>query len=175
MNFTGCDLLLGGAVEAELADAETAFDLERRAEEAAGHGTGSIEVAEAGGGVESWAGLVVGKVIEERGAGVVDDAGIRVAGKLRGEAGDGLFGAGANGCGASRIGRCERGESIAEAGGIEGRDGEDADAALGATGSALQPGAGAAGGIGDGGVDDLNELRVAGGHAAFRITKTPRR
>jgi hypothetical protein len=55
------------------------------------------------------------------------------------------------------------GEPIAQAGGVELGDGEDADAALSACGRAFEPGAGAARGVGDGGIDDLDEVRVAGG------------
>src|ERR1700691_2660638 len=47
-------------------------------------------------------------------------------------------------------------------GGARRGAGGKADAALGASGSALEPGAGAAGRVGYGGIDDLDEVRVAG-------------
>jgi hypothetical protein len=79
--------------------------------------------------------------------------------------------ASANRVGALRIGGVERGEAFAQASGIELRDREDADAALRASGSAQQPGAGAAAGVGNGGIDDLDELSVAGREHGIRIAE----
>jgi hypothetical protein len=171
MNFAGCDLFLGCAVEAELADAEAGIaciilSTKRRTEDAAGHGAGGIEVAESGGGIENGAGLVVGEVFELR---VVDEAGVRVAGKKRSETSGRFTGALADGRGAVGIDGIEGGEAFAETGGVQLGDGKDADAALRASGSAEEEGAGAAGGIGNGGVDDVDELGVAGGEHRARI------
>jgi len=44
---------------------------------------------------------------------------------------------------------------------VERADGENADATLRASGAAHEPMAAATGGVGEGGVDDLNELLVA--------------
>jgi len=163
VDFAGGDLFGCCAVETEVADAEAVFCPQRRAEDAAGHGAGGVEVAESGGGIEGGAGFVVGEVLEVSGAIFVEKAGARVAGKIGSEASDGLPGTLAEGRGVFGIGRIESGESVAQADGVKLGDGEDADAALGASWRALEPGAGAAGGVGDGGVDDLDELRVAGG------------
>jgi hypothetical protein len=73
-------------------------------------------------------------------------------------------------CGCSlRIYCVESGEAGAETGGVQLRDGEDADAALSAAWSAFEIRAGAARGVGHGGVDNLDEMFVApcflgGGH-----------
>lgn len=171
MDFAGGNLVGSGAVEAKLADAEAAIDAEGRAEDAAGHGTGGVEVAETGGRIESGTGLVVGKVLELFGAGFVEETGDGIAGKLRGEMRNGRGGAVADGCGTRWIGGGERGESVAETGGIELRDGKDSDAALVAAGSAEQPGAGAACSVGYCRIDDLDKLCVSGRKHDFRIAK----
>lgn len=175
MDGAGGDLLVGGAVEAELADAEAVVIRgacrKGWAEGAAGERAGGVKIAEAGGGVEDGAGLVVGEVVEGRGARGIEEAGAWVAGEVRGEAGDGCAGARAEGGGAGRVGRIQVGESGAEAGRVELGDGKDADAALGASGSAFEVGAGAAGGVSDGGIDDLDELRVAGGEHENRVAE----
>jgi len=86
---------------------------------------------------------------------------LRVAGEFWNEAGDGLLGALTDCGGAFGLSRVEGSQTSAETGGVELRDGEDADAALGAAWTAEEHGAGAAGGIGNGGVDDLDEMHVA--------------
>jgi hypothetical protein len=50
-----------------------------------------------------------------------------------------------------------------EAGGVEGVDGEGAVTTLGTAGAANEPGAGLLRRVGESGVDDLDELGVAGG------------
>jgi len=74
------------------------------------------------------------------------------------EAGAALKGGGEGG-----LGGAEGLQAGAEAGCVEGADGEGSVAALGAAGAAGEPGAGAAGGVGEGRIDDLDELGVAGG------------
>lgn len=170
-------MFFGRAVIAEFADTDAGVALfvrgtERRTKDAAGHGAGGVEIAEAGGGVERGTNFVVGEVFEEIGAGFVEGAGAGIAGKGRSEAGDGVFGARADGVGALRIGGVKRGEAVAEARGIELRDGEDTGAALGASGGAEKPGAGAAGGVGNGGIDDLHELSIARGEHKLRIEES---
>jgi hypothetical protein len=174
MDLAGGDLVRSGAVETKFANAEAAIDAEGRAEDAAGHGTGGIEVAEASGGIESGTWLVVGKVLELFGAGFVEETGERVPGKIGGETRDGCCGTAADSCGARRIGGGERGKSFAETGSIELRNGKDSNAALVATRSAEQPGAGAASGVGDSGIDDLDKLRVSDRNHGFRIAKADR-
>lgn len=163
VDFAGGDLFGCCSVEAEVANAEGFFGAERRAEDAAGHGASRVEVAESGGRIEGGAGFVVGEVFKVNGTIFVEKAGAGVAGKIGSEAVDGLAGAEAEGGGAFGIGGIEERKAFAEADGVELGDGEDADAALGASGSTQEPGAGAAGSVGDGGVDDLNELRIACG------------
>ncbi len=174
LDFAGGDLVRSGTVKAQLADTETASDSKRRTEEATGHGTSDIEVAEAGGWIEGGTRLVVGEVLEEIGARLVENAGFRIAGKLGRQSVDGRLSTTINGGCAFRIGGCQRGQSFAEAGGIELRDWKNTDAALGATGRAEQPGTGAASGIGYSGVDNLNELRVAVRQHAFSIVDPAR-
>jgi hypothetical protein len=78
----------------------------------------------------------------------------------------------ANGGGAIRIDGVEGSEAFAETGSVELRDGKDADAALGASRSAEKEGAGAAGGVGNGGVDDVDELGIARGEHGFKTSGT---
>ncbi len=148
-------------VEAELADGEAvAGGDEGWAEGAAEDGTGSVEVAGLGGGVEGGAGLVVGEGVEgfESLWGGGEDSGVWVAGKGRGEAGGGGPGARADGGGASRFSEVKGVETFAQAVGVQGGDGEDAVAALRAAGAAGQPVAGAVDGVGEGAINDLDEL-----------------
>lgn len=119
VNLTGGDLVRCCAVEAQFADAKTAFDAQRRAEDAAGHRASGVEIAETGRRIESGARLVVGKVLEEIGLGFIQGAGYRIARELRREARDRFFGAGANGGGARRIGSGEGVETFAQTSGVE--------------------------------------------------------
>jgi hypothetical protein len=168
----GRDNVVGGAVEAELADTESVFGGEGWAEGAAGERSRGIEVAEAGGGIEDGTGLVIGEGVECLGASGIDEAGVRVAGKSGGEPGDGLPDTDAEPGGAGGIVEVEGSEAGAETGGVELRDGEDADAALGASGSAEEMGAGAAGSVGNGSVDDLDKLGVARGEHELRVAES---
>jgi hypothetical protein len=97
---------------------------------------------------------------------------VRIAGKIGRETGDGFAGALADSGGPVRFGGVEGGETFPKAGGVELRDGKDADAALRASWSAEEEGAGAAGGVGNGGIDDVDELGVTGGEHGFRIVCT---
>jgi hypothetical protein len=143
LHFAGGDLLWRCADEAEFAMGEgggagACVHLHGRAEDAAGHGAGCIEVAEAGGGVERGAGGFVGEVFE---AGLIlirlaESAGGGVAGKFATEFGDPLLGAEFNGCGSGWVGGAEVVHSFAEAEGVELADGEGAVTALGAAGAA---------------------------------------
>ena len=137
----------------------------RRTEGAAGHGAGGVEVAGAGGGVEDGADGVVGEIFE--GFFVVgfceEEAGCGVAGEVFSESVACGGGAIRDACGKVRSGGLE---GFAESCGVEGRDGEDADAALRTAGSAGHPGSGAAVAVGEGGVGDLDEGGV-GWHSCF--------
>ena len=162
-HFAGFNLLLGGAVITELADAEALLRANGWSKDAAGHGAGQIQVTEAGGGIESGTGLVVGEVLKTgfrlfRG---VQQAGYRIAGKARGEALDRFPRPLANGLGSFRFAAGKLLKSLLQTGRVELMDGEDADAALCATGLADQPIATAAGGVGQRCIEDLHQLGVA--------------
>jgi len=90
-------------------------------------------------------------------------AGDGIAGELWGKAGDGVQGAFADACGALRIGLLGFRKSVAQTERIELIDSEDSDATVRTTGTASQPFAAALRGVGQGGVDDLDELLIAGG------------
>ncbi len=152
------DLFGRRTVEAELADGEALVcNLEGRAEGAAEDGTGDVEVAGLGGGVEGGAGGFVVEVVEglRGGLGFEEVAGGGVEQVV--EAEGGCLCALADVAGSVGVGVGELGEAVAEAVGVEGGDGEGSVAALGAAGAAGEPEAGAAGGVGEGGVDDLEE------------------
>ena len=169
MDFAGCDVFAAGALKAELADSEGgavgilvgSIHPQRRAEGTAGHGAGGVEVAESGGGIEGGAGFFVGEVFEVGGSVFVEDACARVAGETGSETSDGLMSAGSNGCGSWGIGGVEAEQAFMQTGRVQLRDRKDTDAALGASRSAFQPGAGAPGCVGYSGIDDLDELGVA--------------
>ncbi len=144
---------------AELAGGKVAFRCaHRRSEGAADDGAMLIEIAGAGGGVEDGAGFVVAEVGEEWGVFVVgcEDSGGEVAGEVWIDAGEECGDAAADAIGAGGIGLGEGGETFVETRGVLLRDGEDAMTALGAAGLAGEVRAAAAGGVGEGGVDDLD-------------------
>lgn len=169
-HLAGADLLRSGADKAELAVAEAfgavfVYRADRRAEDAASHGTPLVDVATAGRGVKRGAGSVVGKVFKEGLVGFrrAERAGPEIAGKGRTVLSQPDAGAVLD-CGGQR-GVCDPkiGHAFAEARGIEGVDGEGSMAALRATDAAGEEVSGAASGIGDRGVDNLDQLRVARG------------
>lgn len=155
------DFFWGSVDEAELADGEAAFRRNGQAEEPAGHGACVVEVAEAGFGVKDGTGVVVGEVFKA-GVGWVEDAGGGVAWKFRQEAGEGLSSAIHNGGGAGCVRASKFIEAAPEAKRIELRNGKDAVAALGASWLACEPGTGGSRCLSGGGIDDENELVVAG-------------
>lgn len=184
-HFGGKDFFRRGGGEVEFAYGQAFFGAfgfcagmaaDGRAEDAAGHGTGFVEVAEAVFGVEGRAGGFVGEVFEG-GLGFfafVEDAGGRVAGEAWGEFFPILMGAKLDGCGSFGVGGGELRHAGAETCGIERVNGEGPVAALGAAGAADEVRAAALGGVGEAGVDDLDELAVlkkqileAGFHASF--------
>ena len=91
-----------------------------------------------------------------------EDAGCGVAGKPRVEAGEGGGDALLDAGGAGGVGLGEGSEAFAEAGRVLLRDGEDADAALGAAGAADEVRAAAGSGGGEGGGYDLDQVRRHG-------------
>ncbi len=149
----------GGVDEAELADCEVAVVVAHgRAEGAALHGAGGVEIAGTGGGVEDGAGLIVGEVFE--GFFVVRFGEERTGGGVAGEVGrEALARGGGAGADAVADGGVGGGEGGAEGLSVERRDGEDADTALVAAGAAGEPVAGAHGGRGERGVDEGQEFR----------------
>ena len=95
-HFAGGNLRLSGADEAEFAMGEgglivhAGIDANGRAEDAAGHRTCGVDVAEAAEGVEGGAGCVVGEVFKAGavGIGLAEDAGFKVAGEVGRVGGD---------------------------------------------------------------------------------------
>jgi len=161
IKFASGDLVRGGMGVAELAMGEVAFfGAGRWTEGAAEDRPVLVEIAGAGSWIEDWAGLVVGKVLEGFGCFFIfgEDAGDWVAGKARRQAGEGRGYPGAYSRGSGWVRCCEEFEADAEADRVLVRDGEDAVAALGASGAASQVRAAAEGGGGEGGVDDLDEV-----------------
>jgi hypothetical protein len=166
----GGDLGGRGAGEAELAVAQGVFSFgtggaDGRPEDAAGHGAPGVDVATAGEGIEGRAGSVIGEVVE---AGPIEVGRAEAAGSgIAGERGAVLVepGAGAvfKGLRGGGRGGAQGVHAGVEAGGVEGVDGEGAVTALRAAGAANQPGAGLLRCAGQSGIDDLDELGVAGG------------
>ena len=168
VEFGRGDLIGGGVDEAELTGGEIALLGARgRPEGAAEDGAMAVECAGARGRVEDGAGLVVGEVVEEvRGLGVlVEDAGDGVAREVRRDPIEGGGYTGTQLAGAGGVFASELVQTIAKASGILVGYGEDAVAALGASGMADEMGTSAAVGVGGSGIYDLDEV---GRHLASR-------
>ena len=165
-HFAGFDFFGLGLGEAEFADGEAAFfaGADGGTEDAAGHGAGGVEVAEAGFGFEGGAGGVVGVVLEGElvGFGGTEDAGGGVPGEGGEVFGEPGGGAGDDAGGAGWVGVVEVCHAGAEAAGVEGVEGEGSVAALGAAGAAGEVGAAAEDGRGEGLVCELDEAGVGG-------------
>jgi hypothetical protein len=118
-----------------------------------------VKIAGAMFGVKHGTGLVVGELFEEDGGLVVlvEDAGGGIAGEPRVKAAERGGYAFADSRGAVGVGLRKSFEAFAETGGIFVSDGEDSDAALGATWLAGKVSAAAAVGVSYGGVYDLDE------------------
>jgi hypothetical protein len=87
-----------------------------------------------------------------------EDAGDGVAGEAGLEVGEGGGDSGVDAGGACGVGRGEEGETVAEAGCVLLRDGEDSVAALGAAGTADEMRAATGCGGGEGGGYDLDQV-----------------
>ncbi len=185
LHFCCLDFFRGGGGEAEFADGEAFFGLcvfgeiafgvifcvgfglaaDGWAEDATGHGAEFVEFTEAVFGVECGAGGFVGEVFEGfllRFA-FAEDAGDGVAGEVRGKFLPIFIGAVANFCCLFGGGDGQLCHAFAQALSVERVDGEGSVAALGAAGAADEMRAAAAGGVGEGCVDDLEELAVLWG------------
>lgn len=142
VEFADGNLFGGGLGVAEFAGGEVVVrGTHGRAEGAADDGTVLVEIAGAGCEIECGAGFGFAEGVfvgEERRGFVVfaEDAGEAVSGEERDEAAEGLCGALADAVGALGVGLFEGGEAIAEAVRVFVGDGEDAVAALGASGAA---------------------------------------
>ena len=168
VELAGGDLFGGGGNVAELAGGEVAFlSPHRWTKSPAEDGAVLVEVAGAVIEVEDGAGFVVGELFEEDGGFVVfaEDAGGEVAGEPGVEAGEGVGYSCADAGGFGWVLLSESFEAFAEAVGVLVANGEDADAALGASGFADEVMAAALVGVGDGGVYDLDETSGANGLA----------
>ena len=97
------------------------------------------------------------------GIGRAEEAGFGVAGKVADEFCQPGAGAALDRSSERKLRGAERGHAGAEARGVERVDGKDAKTALRAADAAGQRVSGAAGGIGERGVDDLHEFGVARG------------
>jgi hypothetical protein len=166
LHFAGSNLGFGSTVEAEIADAQvTFFRHERRTEGAAHHGAKFVEFTGPGGGVEHGTRLVVGKVIPAFAIvvviGFIEQAGGGIARVFGGKAGDGIESAFADAGGAVGVGLFGICKTVLEAKRVELIDGEHPVATVRATGTAGQPFAAALHGVGEGGVDDLDELLIS--------------
>lgn len=163
----GGDFVFCGAGEAEVTASQRLVvgDARGRAEDAAGHGAVGVDIAEAGDGIEGGTGRFIGEGFK---AGLLfvggaEDAGGAVAGKVGGVGGEPGLGAVFEGCRGLGIRGLQEAHPRLETGDIEGVDRESTVAALGAAGTAGEPGAGAVCSVGEGSVDDLDELAVARG------------
>ena len=114
-------------------------------------------------GIECRAWFVVGEVLETR-LGLfrwIEQARGRVAREILRQPADRPPRTFSNQTGSLWIGGSQLLQSLLKPGGIELMDGEDPHTALGAAGLADQPFSAAAGGFGQPGVDNLNQLGVA--------------
>ena len=161
-HFAGGNLLFGGAVIAKLADAEALLRAHGRPKDAAGHGTGLIQVTKAGDGISAAQGSSLAKSSKRASAFFrgVQKPRHRIAGETLGEALDRFPRSLANGTGAFRIGHVSSSQSLLKTGRIQLMDSEDPHAALRATGFADQPVSAAAGGVRQRGVENLYQLGV---------------
>lgn len=142
-HLAGGDLVVGSPDEAEFAAAEgIAFGhTDRRPENAAGHGSPVVDVAEASFGIEGGARCVVGEVLE---AGLVffrcaENSGCGVAGEVGAVLLNPSLGSGSNRFGFAPIGSEENLHAGPEAGSVESVDCEGAVTALGASRTAGEP------------------------------------
>lgn len=171
-HFAGQDDIGRRALETELAEAErTALVANRRTEDTAGDGTGGIDGAAARIRVERRTDGIVGEVLEALAVslGGTENAGGRIAGEIGGMDRDPGESTLTQSLSADGIVRREPEHVGAETGDIERIDGKGPGAALIAARAAGEPIAGLLRGIGQGGVEDLNELAVAGGKHGTRI------
>jgi hypothetical protein len=166
-HFACGDLGLRGFDEAEFATAEgfTLVHADRWPEDAAGHGTPCIDVAEAGFGIECGTRGIVGEVFEAGllFIGIAEQTGCEIARKIVAVLCKPCAGTLFDGFGDGGVGQAEVIHPSAEAEGVECVDGKGSMAALGAAGAAGKPTAGATSGIGKSRIDDLYELPVAAG------------
>jgi hypothetical protein len=162
-HFAGFNLLLGGAVITEFADAEALLRANRWSKDAAGHWAGLVQVTEAGGGIERGTGFVVAKVLKAgfrflRG---VQQAGYGITGKAMGEALHRFPRPLAKRLGSLRFADDKLRKSLLQTGRVELIYGEDANAALCATRLADQPLSATPGGVGQCRVEYLHQFVVA--------------
>jgi hypothetical protein len=133
-----------------------------------------VQVACARSRIERRTGFVVAVVFEgrERLFVVAENAGRDVAGEIGGESSDGGGDTLAHSCCALRISAVQLGEAVAEAGGVELGDLENADTALGTADAAGEMGAASLDGAGEFRIYDLDETLVAGRKEAARHAET---
>jgi hypothetical protein len=169
-HFAGSNLFFRCALKTEFTNTQAAFGADGRSEGSAGERPRSVEIAQAGGWIESRARFVVGEIFEAgEGVGiVVERSRDWVSGEACGEARDTLASALTNSLRASRITAFQFDKSVLKAKSVERADGEYADAALRAPGTTDEPVSTAARRVGKSGIDDLHELPITGGKRAHR-------
>lgn len=162
IKLASCNLFSGGVDVAKLAGGKIVLGRAHgRPKGAAENGPMLVEVAGAMFKVEHRARLVIGELFEEDGSFVVfvEDAAVHIAGKPRIEAGKRIGNSIANSCGAVGVGLGEGLEAVTETSRVFMSDGEDANAALRASGFADKVMAAATIGISYRRVYDLNQRR----------------
>ena len=141
LHFAGGNFGVGCTLKAKLTDTESMFRVNRRTESAASHGAMRVEVAGSGFRIERGTRLVVSEVLELalRTWTLGEESCFAIPGKVGRNAVERLASTLANASGASGIGGAEFRKALAESCYVELVDGEDADAALRATGTTGKP------------------------------------
>jgi len=134
-----------------------------RTEDAAGHGTPLVDIAVTGGGVERGTRGLIGVVLEAGaiGVGVAEATRRAIAGKCGAVLVEPYPRPALEVCGENRVLAAQSLHAGGQALDIKLVDGEGAVAALSAPWAAIQPGAGAAGGISQCSIHDLHEFPIA--------------
>lgn len=166
-HLAGGDLLVGYALIAKLTYAQAAFraGAYRRAKCPARHGAGGVKIAFARLRVESGTRLIVSKVCEIGKSSFIftENAACRIAGETARESRHRRLCPPPYARSALRVRSLQVTQALAEALGVKLRNGKRADAALRTPGAAHQPFTALAGGIRQRGVNNLDQLPVAGG------------
>ncbi len=162
-HFAGGDFLVRRTLKAELANAQPIFGTHGRTEDAAGHRTRFVELAESSVRVEHGTRLVIGEALETlRGlVPIVQYSADGITGKILSDTGHRMASPPTNCRGACGIAAFQVSEASLQAKCIELIDREGANAALRASGAAGEPLPTRASRVGQRRVDDLYQLLIA--------------